>query len=82
MRIKSKPLAATLLCVLLLAIVLGIYLQILWTDWAIQRIFNKDFHNLHIFLALFTVELLTPKAIRGITTLILVLMTLYIFLIA
>lgn len=63
-----------------MVLVLGVYLQVLWADWAVQRIFNKDFHGFKIFLTLFVIESLAPKAIKGITTIILILMTLYIFL--
>jgi hypothetical protein len=82
MKITSKPLACTLIGAFFLVLMAGIYLQVLWTDWAVQKIFNKDFHGFKIFLALFIIESLAPRAIKGITTIILILMTLYIFLIA
>jgi len=80
MKITSKPLAITLISIFLLIVFVGFYLQVLWADWAINKIFNKDFHNLKIFVCMCVVEILSPKALQGITTIILILMTLYIFL--
>lgn len=80
MKVTSKPLAITLITTLFLVIILGCYLQVLWADWAVQKIFNKDYSGLQIFIALFLIESFSPKAIKGITTIILILMSLYIFL--
>lgn len=82
MKAVSKPLAFALIVATFAIITLGIYLQVLWADWAIIKIFNKDFHGLQICAALCIVEMLSPKALRGITTIALILMTLYIFLTA
>jgi hypothetical protein len=82
MKVTSKPLAFTLIGLVFAVLILGIYLQVLWADWAITKIFNKDFSNFRIFACMFIVELLTPKALQGLTTIILILMTLYIFLTA
>jgi hypothetical protein len=82
MKVTSKPLAFALIIAFFAIVALGIYLQVLWADWAIQHIFNKDFHNLKIFVAMCIVEMLSPKALQGITMIVLILMTLYIFLTA
>ena len=82
MKIESKSTALLLAVVTFVFMSLVIYLQVLWADWAITKIFNKDFHNLKIFAALCIVEMLSPKALQGITMIILILMTLYIFLTA
>jgi hypothetical protein len=82
MKVISKPLAFALIVAFFAIISLGIYLQVVWADWAIQRIFNKDFHDLKIFMTMCIVEMLLPKALQGITMIILILMTLYIFLTA
>lgn len=66
----------------LVVVFLGYYLETLWADWAVQRIFNKDFHNLTIFAALVTLEILAPKALKGISLIVLLLMTFYIFLVS
>jgi hypothetical protein len=78
----SVSLALTLIGTFFIVLVLCIYLQVLWIDWVIQRIFNKDFSGLNIFLIMFIIEICMPKALHGITTLALILMTLYIFLLA
>lgn len=82
MKVISKPLAFAFIVAFFAIITLGIYLQVLWADWAIIKIFNKDFHNLKICAALCIVEMLSPKALQGITMIVLILMTLYIFLTA
>ena len=56
-------------------------LQVMWADWAIRTIFNRDFHGLQIFAGMLIIELLCPKALSGLTTILLLLMTLYIFLV-
>lgn len=82
MRITSKPLAITLISLIFAVIVFATYLQVLWADWAIHKIFAKDFNNFKIFACMCVVEILTPKSLQGLTTIILILMTLYIFLTA
>ena len=82
MKVISKPLAFAFIVAFFAIVALGIYLQVLWADWAIIKIFNKDFHNLKICVALCIVEMLSPKALQGITMIVLILMTLYIFLTA
>jgi hypothetical protein len=82
MKIESKSTTLLLAVVTFVFISLVIYLQVLWADWAIHKIFNKDFHNLKIFATMCVVEMLSPKALHGISTIILILMTLYIFLTA
>lgn len=81
-RITSKPWALTLIGILFALMCAGVYLQVLWTDWAVHEIFKKDFNNFLIYAALLTVEAAAPKSMKGITVLILILMTLYIFLLA
>lgn len=82
MKATSKPLALVLIVATFAIMALAIYLQVLWADWAIQRIFSKDFHDLKIFATMCIVEMLSPKALQGITMIVLILMTLYIFLTA
>ena len=82
MKIISKPLAFTLIFAFFVVVAVGLYLQVLWADWAINKIFNKDYHNLKIFVVMCIVEMLSPKALQGITMIGLLLMTLYIFLTA
>lgn len=82
MRITSKPLAISLISLFFVFIFIGMYLQVLWADWAINKIFAKDFNNFKIFACMCIIEILSPKALQGITTIILILMTLYVFLTA
>ena len=82
MKVTSKPLAFTLISLIFAIIIIGVYLQVLWTDWAITKIFNKDFNDFKIFACICVVEMLAPKSLQGLTTIILILMTLYIFLTA
>lgn len=53
----------------------------MWWDWALNTIFHKDFNIFQLLIGIFAVELLSPKCLRGITWSILLLMTLYIFLV-
>lgn len=79
---SSKPAAIGLVSIFCVLILLLAYLQVLWADWAVYKIFNKDFHNLKVFAVIFLVEMFAPKALQGISTIALILMTLYIFLTA
>ena len=80
MKITSKPLAIFLIVTFFCIVFAGFALQVLWTDWAIQRIFNKEYAWWQLFAGLFLLELLAPKALQGISWIILFLMTLYIWL--
>lgn len=60
-------------------IIASVYLQVLWADWVVRTLFHKDYNNWTVLLALFILELLTPKPLRGLSTIILLLMTLYIW---
>lgn len=80
MKVTSKPLAVILIICFFAFIIGGYVLQVMWADWAIQRLFQKEYSWLQIFAALFLIELLAPKALQGISMIILFLMTLYIFL--
>lgn len=62
-----------------IAALLLIVLEVYWADWIIQTIFNKDFNNWAIFGALVVIAITTPKAMWGLTTLCMVLTTLYIW---
>ena len=75
----SKRTMQVIAILFLLVIVASVYLQVLWADWAIKSIFDKDVNNWLILLALFVFEILTPKSLRGLSTIILFLMTLYIW---
>ena len=81
-RITSKPWALTLIGILFALICAGVYLQVLWTDWAIREIFKKDINDFLIYVALCVIEAVMPKPMKGITLPILILMTLYVYLMA
>lgn len=81
MNVPSKSLAITVFCFVLIFAAALTYLQILWADWAIRTIFNRDFHGLQIFAGMLIIELLCPKSLSGLTTILLLLMTLYIILV-
>jgi hypothetical protein len=59
--------------------VLLVWFQVWWADWVVQSIFHKDYNNWIILLTLFVFEVLTPDKLRGLSSIILFLLTLYIW---
>lgn len=68
--------AGTIAVVLLVAI---IWFQVWWADWVVQSLFNKDYNNWLILAVLFALEILTPDRLRGLTSMLLFLSTIYIW---
>lgn len=60
-------------------IALIIIAQVFWTDWIVKEIYNKDINNWMIFLSLVIIALFTPKALSGLTCLMMVMATVYIW---
>lgn len=60
-------------------IAVSVYLQVLWADWVVRTLLDKDYNNWAILLALFVFEAFTPRVLRGLSTIILILCTLYIW---
>jgi len=56
-----------------------IWFQVWWADWVIQTLFNKDYNNWLILLTLFAFEILTPRCLSGLSSILLFLATLYIW---
>ena len=53
--------------------------QVFWVDWIIQNIFHKDINNWTILGSLVLLALATPKALNGVFFLVMVVSTLYIW---
>lgn len=53
--------------------------QVFWVDWIIQNIFHKDINNWAILGSLVLLALATPKALNGVFFLVMVVSTLYIW---
>jgi hypothetical protein len=60
-------------------IAVSVYLQVLWADWVVRTLLDKDYNNWAILLALFVFEAFTPRVLRGLSSIILILCTLYIW---
>jgi hypothetical protein len=58
-----------------------VWFQVWWADWVVQTLFHKDYNNWIILLGLFVFELLTPNKLSGLSSIILFLSTLYIWLV-
>lgn len=72
--------SAQLLCVLFFAIIVAsVYLQVLWADWVVRSLFDKDYNNWALLLAMIVLEMCTPKVLRGLSSIILILCTFYIW---
>ena len=56
-----------------------IWFQVWWADWVVQSLFHKDYNNWLILAVLFVFEILTPDLLRGLTSILLLLSTLYIW---
>ena len=81
MNVPSKQISVYLFLAVMMLIFVTSWLQVLWADWAIRTIFHKDFNDLAIFASMCFIEIFCPKNLRGLTFIILILMTLYIFLV-
>jgi hypothetical protein len=58
---------------------ISIVAQVFWADWIIQTIFNKDINNWLVLASLCIIALVTPNAMRGLAFLVMVVSTLYIW---
>jgi len=56
-----------------------VWFQVWWADWVVQSLFNKDYNNWLILAVLFVFEILTPERLRGLTSMLLFLSTIYIW---
>jgi hypothetical protein len=77
----SKRNAGILGAIFCAIIVASVFLQVLWADWVVRTLFDKDYNNWAILLAMFIFEMCTPKILRGLSTLILFICTFYIWVI-